>query len=276
MRAMDHRLASGTESAKNVKQCCARLYESDFAKILLGDSFHPGGVRLTERLGELMELTPESRVLDVASGPGTSAFFLAKRFGCEVVGVDYSVQNVERANKLSASKGTSSRVRFEGGDAEKLAFGEETFDATVCECAFCTFPGKSAAAHEFARVLRRGGHVGMSDLTRASALPTELDSLLAWISCIADAQPIDTYEEYLQAAGLKVHAVESHDEALAELVRGVRTKLLSAEVLVGLNKLELPNVDFASVKRMSAAARAAVNHGQLGYAIIAAQKPNFE
>ena len=49
-------------SQEAVKQCCARLYESDFAKILLGDSFHPGGLRLTERLGTLLGLTAQSRL----------------------------------------------------------------------------------------------------------------------------------------------------------------------------------------------------------------------
>ena len=75
-------------SQETVKQCCARLYESDFAKMLLGDSFHPGGVKLTERLGTLVGLTSQSRVLDIASGKGTSALFLAERFGCEVIGID--------------------------------------------------------------------------------------------------------------------------------------------------------------------------------------------
>jgi len=74
---------------ERVKQCCAQLYESDLAKLLLGDSFHPGGVRLTERLGEILGLGPLSRVLDVASGEGTSAIFLAEHFGCQVLGVDY-------------------------------------------------------------------------------------------------------------------------------------------------------------------------------------------
>src|SRR5258707_15530641 len=92
-------------NANDVKQCCAQLYESDLARILLGDSFHPGGLRLTERLGELLHLTPESRVLDVASGKGTSALFLAERFGCHVVGLDYSGQNVTQANELAAAKG---------------------------------------------------------------------------------------------------------------------------------------------------------------------------
>jgi len=69
-----------------LKHCCANLYESDLAKLLLGDSFHPGGLGLTGRLGQLLQLSCESRVLDVASGRGASALFLAERFGCEVVG----------------------------------------------------------------------------------------------------------------------------------------------------------------------------------------------
>ena len=105
---------------ETLKQCCARLYESDFAKLLLGDSFHPGGLNLTERLGTLLGLTPQSRVLDIASGPGASALFLAEHFGCEVLGIDYSSQNVEQANAAAVAKGVFPSVRFQIGDAERL------------------------------------------------------------------------------------------------------------------------------------------------------------
>src|SRR5712691_3346673 len=84
---------------ENIKQCCASLYESDSARLLLGDSFHPGGLRLTERLGELLRLTPDDRVLDVASGKGTTAIFLAERFGCGVIGIDYSERNAREATE---------------------------------------------------------------------------------------------------------------------------------------------------------------------------------
>src|SRR5712691_1824832 len=184
---------------ETVKQCCARLYESDVAKLLLGDSFHPGGVQLTERLGQLLDLGPQRRVLDVASGKGTSAIFLAERFGCEVIGIDYGGQNVDEANREAAAKHLGGRVRFERADAELLPVPDASLDAVICECAFCTFPNKSIAAGEFARVLRLGGQVGLSDLTRGPVLPKELDSLLAWVACVADAQPIDSYATYLRA-----------------------------------------------------------------------------
>ena len=142
-----------------VKQCCARLYESDVAQLLLGDSFHPGGLTLTKRLGGLLQLTPQSRVLDVASGKGTSAICLAEHFGCEIVGIDYSDRNIELANEEAATRRLGPRVSFQQADAESLPYSDGSFDAVICECAFCTFPEKSLVTSEFARVLRSGGRV---------------------------------------------------------------------------------------------------------------------
>jgi arsenite methyltransferase len=260
-------------SPEAVKQCCARLYESDLAKMLFGDSFHPGGTKLTERLGALLGLTAQSRVLDIASGKGTSALFLAERFGCEVVGVDYGSENVEQSNAAASARGLDKRVSFRTGDAEGLPFPAASFDAVTCECAFCTFPNKAAAAREFARVLRSGGGIGLSDLTRGPALPEELSGLLAWVACIADAQPVDTYVRYLCEAGFRVERVETHDESLVEMVNHVRMKLLGTEILVGLKKLELPGVDFTAAKEMARSALTAVHQGGLGYAIIHAANP---
>ena len=181
------------QPSTDIKSCCARLYESDFVRLLLGDSFHPGGLKLTSRLGELLKLDPHARVLDVACGQGVSAIHIADAFGCEVVGIDYSNENVARANQSARKRGVYERVRFERGDSERLFFDDRSFDAIICECAFCTFPDKAAAAREFIRVLKQDGRVGLSDMSRAVELPagtshawmfTELPALL-WKSPIS-------------------------------------------------------------------------------------------
>jgi len=257
-----------------VKQCCARLYESDLTRFLLGDSFHPGGLKLTGQLGRKLSLSPTSRVLDVACGKGTTAIFLAKEFGCEVFGVDYGDKNVEAARSLAQSEHVESHVQFERSDAETLPFSDESFDAVICECAFCTFPKKLAAAREFFRVLRRGGRAGISDLTRSEILPKDLDGLLAWIACIGDAQTVEGYTAYLRDAGFSVDRIEQQNDALKEIVDQVRMKLLGAEIMAGLNKLQLPGIDLGAAKRMASSAVAAVKQGHLGYALICATKPN--
>lgn len=260
---------------ETIKSCCVALYESDWATLLLGDSYHPGRLQLTERLGNMLALQPGQRVLDVASGLGTSAIYLANRFGCQVVGVDFSGHSVEQANSNAAEVGLSNQVHFEQGDAEGLPFEDRMFDALICECAFCTFPGKTEAASQFERVLRPGGRIGISDLTRTGPLPPELDTLMAWVACIADAQPIESYISLLTAAGFSMDQIEIHDEALAELIHEIRGKLLVAELMANLKKLEFPEwIDFDEVGRLAQITADTVNHGKLGYVLLSGEKPS--
>jgi ubiquinone/menaquinone biosynthesis C-methylase UbiE len=179
---------------------------------------------------------------------------------------------VAQATELAEESGLSDRVRFEQGDAERLRFADGDFDAVVCECAFCTFPDKPSAAAEFARVLRPGGRVGLSDLTRTGPLPSELETLLAWIACIADARPIGDYVSYLEDAGFVTDRVEPHNAALADTVKSVRTKLMGAELLVKLRRIDLPKAEFEQAKSLARSAADTVQCGKLGYALVVATK----
>ena len=258
--------------AEAVKSCCTTLYESDIARLLMGDSFHPGGVKLSERLGALIELTPKTHLIDIASGKGTTAFALAKKFGCRVSGVDLSRQNVDIATQSAASQGLADRVTFHVGDAESLPFAAESFDALICECAFCTFPDKVKAASEMARVLRPSGWLGLSDMTRGEILPPSLDGLLSWVACIADAQTTQSYQAYLTQAGLNLVAVEQHGEALSEMVHQVKGRLLTAEIMAKLQKVLLDPSNLATIKEGAKEVEVQVASGNLGYALITARK----
>jgi ubiquinone/menaquinone biosynthesis C-methylase UbiE len=260
------------QSSEELKSCCAALYEHDWASLLLGDSFHPGGLALTQRLGQLLELQPGQRVLDVAAGQGTSAIFLAQVFGCQVVGVDYSSAVIAKATIEAEQAGLADRVRFEQGDAENLRFEDGSFDAIICECAFCVFPDKPAATSEFVRVLRQDGRIGLSDLTRTGSLPPELDTLLAWIACIANALPLEDYAAQLEAAGFEIDCLEPQPGALNEMIRQVQAKLLGAEVMLKLNMLDLAPLDLEQAKALLRHTTQAVQEGKLGYALVVGRK----
>lgn len=257
---------------QSVKQCCAAFYGSDAARMLLGGSFHPGGIKLTERLGEVLGLTSESHVLDVAAGRGTSALHLAQRFGCKVTGVDLSDENVRLAEAEAMRYGLAGQVCFDLGDAERLPFGDGTFDAIVCECAFCTFPSKPIAAQEFYRVLKTEGQLGLSDLTRNELANPGLEGLLSWIACIGDALPADRYREILLEAGFQVRQPEDHSDALVEMVRQIQVRLLGAEIMAGLKKIDLPGIDFATGREFAQAALDSTRTGALGYVVLVAGK----
>lgn len=256
-----------------IKQCCARLYESEIVSRLLGESFHPGGVALTERLGQLLGLTPESRVLDAACGKGASALFIAQRFGCDVVGVDLSTKNVAHARAEADRVGLAGRVSFRVGDAERLPLDDTSVDAVICECAFCTFPNKHGAANEFARVVKPGGRAGLSDITRVPGPAGELADVMAWVACLADACPADGYAARLRDAGFTEVTVENHDGVLSDMIRRIGSRLFAADVLRGVRQIDLKGIDLAAANRMTREALIAVGDKRLGYALVCAAKP---
>lgn len=254
------------------KSCCVTLYQADWVRLLLGESFHPGGLALTSKLGSLLELDAHSLVLDVACGRGASAVHLARTVGCHVIGIDLGEENVAAAALASAEAGCTALTEFHVGDVECLPLDDASVDVVICECAFCTFPDKAATMAEFVRVLRPGGRIGLSDLTRSGELPQELEGLLSWIACIADARPVEEYLNYFTQAGLKGTSVENHDQALHEMVSEIRKKLFAAELLAKLGTFELPFTDLQQAKSLAKEAAEAVRIGLLGYSLVTATK----
>lgn len=252
-----------------IKACCAAAYQHDVLALVLGESYHPGGLDLTRHLARTLGLRPGQRVLDVASGPGTTALLLAEAFGVQVDGVDLGETAVARAAAAAAERGLDGQVRFQVGDAERLPFADATFDAVICECAFCTFPAKRVAAAEFARVLRPGGRVGLTDVTLDPArLDPQLATLAGYVACLADARPAVEYEALLADAGLSTVVSEAHDEALAAMVAQIEARIRALSIL------NLPGVtiDLDAVLGHLGAAHDAVTNGVAGYHLLVAEK----
>ena len=59
----------------------------DFAAEV-GFTKHIGGDKATEEMVELCQIGADSYVLDVGCGAGVTPTFIAKKYGCRVVGVD--------------------------------------------------------------------------------------------------------------------------------------------------------------------------------------------
>ena len=259
-------VAGDTEAAKS---CCAAVYGIDLVGAFLGESYHPGGPALTRRLADLMILRPLEVVLDVAAGIGSTALLLAGERDVDVAGVDLGRAQVAKATARAAGAGLAGRVRFEVGDAERLPFDDDAFDAVVCECAFCTFPDKATAASELARVVRPGGRVGISDVWLDPAgLDPEVAGLAGRIACIADARPIAEVCTILETAGLIVEGVERHDEALLTTIEKVELRLRA------LRLVDVPLLRRFNLRRgVELARRTAdvVRRGDAGYFLLVAR-----
>jgi len=250
-----------------VKAACAATYASPAIQWLLGGELHPGGERTTRRALELIELRRGERLLDVASGTGSSAILAAQEFGCIAAGLDYSPEAVRAAQESADAAGLRDLVGFVEGDAEKLPFPDGSFDAVLCECSLCTFPGKAMALREIRRVLRPGGRLALSDVVadRPRLLP-DLDGALATIACIGDALSHEGYVDLFAAAGLVVAAIESRDADADALAERVHDRLRASRILGFDSPADAP-IGIDDALELLAAARRAIAEGSLGYAI---------
>jgi ubiquinone/menaquinone biosynthesis C-methylase UbiE len=250
-------------SSADIKRCCVSAYQRDVVALILGDSYHPGGLELTRRLARTLGLHPGKRVLDVASGPGTTALLLASEFGVSVDGLDLGPDAVAAAEARAADRGLAEQVRFYVADAERLPIANASVDDVICECAMCTFPDKERGALEMARVLRPGGRVGITDVTLDPVrLPAELASLAGWVACLADARPVADYRELLESAGLRVTLIERHDEALAQMIETIHARLTALAII---RPPALQGIDIEDALEKVALAASAVGEGTAGY-----------
>lgn len=182
-----------------------RLRPDDLQPI---DEFHMGGRVATIELADRLDLAPGLRLLDIGSGLGGAARFLAGR-GCQVEGVDLTPDYVGVANSLTRRVGLDERVAFRLGSATELPFPAATFDRATLLHVGMNVADKQRMCAEAARVLKPAGRFGLYDVMRAG--PGEIAYPVAWASGTESsfiAEPA-VYREALVQAGFTI--VEERD-----------------------------------------------------------------
>jgi ubiquinone/menaquinone biosynthesis C-methylase UbiE len=128
------------------------------------DAFHIRGRGATEELAEWAGLDGSDVVLDVGSGVGGTARYLADRVGCDVVGIDLTEEYCEAAEMLSARVGLEARTSFHVASALDLPFDDGEFDAAWTEHVQMNIADKERFYGEIARVVRDGGRFAFHDI----------------------------------------------------------------------------------------------------------------
>ena len=170
------------------------------------DEFHIGGRQATVELVDQLDLHPGLRVLDVGSGLGGTARYLARRHAVEVTGLDLTAEYVHVAASLTRRTGLAELVQFRQGSATNLPFPDGSFDRMCMLHVGMNVADKAALFSEIRRVLVGGGIFGVYDVMRIG--PGEVVYPVPWAATSATsflAGP-QRYRELLVAAGLPVQA----------------------------------------------------------------------
>lgn len=123
-------------------------------------------------------IPPDSRILEVAPGPGYLAVELARRGHYAVTGLDVSRTFVDIARRNAAAAGVD--IDFRHGSASAMPLADGTFDFVVCRAAFKNFSQPVQAMNEMYRVLKPGGSALIIDLRKNASL----DDIDAYIKSV--------------------------------------------------------------------------------------------
>ena len=182
-----------------------------------------GGLKATGELVELCHINKDKRVLVIGCGVGITPCYLAKRYGCRVVGVDLSERMIDRSNERAKRKGVEDRAEFRVADAQNLPFEDAVFDVVICESVNAFIENKQRAASEYVRVIKPGGYVGLNECTWIKAPPLGLAEYLSRIIGAEFPTCNNGWKELLEGSGLRETVVRIYKtNALGQWINEVR------------------------------------------------------
>jgi MPBQ/MSBQ methyltransferase len=178
------------------------LTPADLAPI---DEFHIRGREATQELASRTGVRSDWDVLDVGSGLGGSARYLALEYGCHVTGIDLTQAYCDVAAMLSQRLDLSSRTAFHQGSALTMPFTDVTFDLVWTEHAQMNIADKEGLYAEMARVLKPGGRLAFHDILQGPGGGVYFPVPWADEPSISHLMTPDALRTLLESMGFRVH-----------------------------------------------------------------------
>jgi ubiquinone/menaquinone biosynthesis C-methylase UbiE len=172
------------------------------------DQDHYGGIEVVDTLAERAGIRAGQHVLDVCSGMGGPARWLAHRLGCRTTGLDFTQSRVEAARRLTARVGLGALVDFVHGDATAMPLPSATYDVVISQEAWLHVPDKAAVIRECARVLKPGGTLAFTDVSLRVPLEAAEEARMGTEMQAPGVASSERYLALLRENGMAIAGVE--------------------------------------------------------------------
>jgi demethylmenaquinone methyltransferase / 2-methoxy-6-polyprenyl-1,4-benzoquinol methylase len=142
---------------------------------LLNDILSAGQVRLWRRaVARITGAGPGDRVLDLAAGTGTSSLSFTAT-GADCVACDFSLGMLRAGrSRLAARQQRGGRLGLVAGDALRLPFRDQAFDAVTISFGLRNVASPTAALAEMRRVTRPGGRLVVCEFSTITIAPLDM------------------------------------------------------------------------------------------------------
>jgi ubiquinone/menaquinone biosynthesis C-methylase UbiE len=180
---------------------------------VFGDYAVAERVAEAELLARLVAAGPEDVAVDLACGPGTLALRFAKHV-CWMCAYDLTPAILLRARQSAAQHGVLDKLGFAIGDAQTLPFADGSLDLAVTSYSLHHISDPARVIHEMARVVKRGGRVGLIDIiVPEDPKVRELNHRIEWIRDHSHCRSLTLgeFQAMLNDAGLRITATETRE-----------------------------------------------------------------
>lgn len=182
-----------------------------------------------ERTNHLMAqkagITRGSEVLDVGCGYGAAGFFLAREYGCKVVGQNISEKELDLARERAKEQGLDDVCTFEYGDFHAIPSPDSSFDFIWSQEAFLHGADKRQILRECHRVLRPNGKLIISDLlVRHDVGPEDREAIYARVRS-PEMWDYGDYRDALKETGFRLDLEEDWSANVAPTYGSVLSQL---------------------------------------------------
>ena len=176
------------------------------------DEFHIGGRKGSEFVANALNMQSGQHVLDIGSGIGGPARYIANMLGVTVEGIDLTPEFVEAASEITEMVGMTEQVSFQVGSATSIPFDDDTFDAATMIHVGMNIADKELLFDEIARVAKSDAKIVIYDVMRTGE--DDLVFPMPWSSTteFSFVEPVDVYVAAAEKAGLKLVTVDDYAE----------------------------------------------------------------
>lgn len=179
------------------------------------DHFHGRGLEATAELAGALSVEPADHILDIGSGIGGPARYIAERFSCRVTGIDLTAEFCDVARRLTDRTGQADKVSFECANALAMPFEDASFDGAYSMNVAMNIADKTGFYREISRVLKPHGWFALSELARGPG--PDMDYPTPWADTAASSF-LATIDETRSALAQCGFAVEHLRETAAEVL----------------------------------------------------------